>query len=226
MALFSFPRAVAYVTSMLSGKVTFASLASASSGAPAALVFPSALLPPLAIGLQMLHRGDEANFALWAAHSQNDLAPALAASLGLLHSAFLQRLEGEKRERRQAEELDRGVREMALKARSEKVAAMRSEVGVRVRMLEADVKEKRVKAEQEKKREERKEKRVHGKMLKKKLEMARKTEEMKDRREEELERRKAQRPLGAVQWNALASASAVDDREQWKVKLGNALPTQ
>ena len=224
IAMFAYPRAVAYVTAILSGKHTFTSLASSSSPfLPLPLVFPPSLFPPLAIGLNMLHRGDEANFPLWAAHSQAELAPALAASLGVLHAAFVQRMEGEKRETRGVEEGERGVREAGLRARCAKVDAARVEVGLRVRLLEADVKERRVKAEQEKKREERKEKKVNAKMLKKKLEMTRKTEEMRERREEEVERRKAQRPLGSVQWNALASASAVDDRQQWKAQLAHAL---
>lgn len=54
----------------------------------------------------------------------------------------------------------------------------------------------------------------------------RKQEEMKDKREDEVEKRKQSKPLSAVQWNAVSSASAVDDREQWKSKLGTVLVTR
>ena len=224
IALLSYPRAVAYVTALLSGKHAhvLSSLAPTTSGAPLQLL-PASLLPSLSIGLNMLHRGDEANFWLWAAHSQAELAPALASSLGLAHSAFVRRMEAERTERRQAEDAERVAREAVLRARSAKVDAGRVEVGVRVRLLEADVKERRVKAEQEKKREERKEKKVNAKMLRKKLEVTRRQDEMRERREEDIERRKRQRPLSAVQWNALASASALDDRQQWQAQLAHAL---
>ena len=112
------------------------------------------------------------------------------------------------------------------KRRAGKEDLERSEVAVRVRMLESSVKELRVKAEQDKRKEERKDKSINVRMQRKKLEMKKKEEEMREKREEELDKRRAGRGITAAQWSAVANASHIDDSAEWKLKLPQAFQQQ